>query len=64
MRDASYIKLKSQNWRLMRNHKKYYWVKTTGQWTWKPSFAKKSVTAYLSNLIVLKMDDAKSSSYT
>lgn len=32
---------------------------TIGGWTWKPSSPKKCVKAYLSNLVALKMNDAK-----
>jgi len=34
-------------------------MKTAGRWPWKSESAKKCVTTYLPNELVLKMDDAK-----
>lgn len=45
---------------IIRYHKKYYCIKTSGQWSWKLKPAKKCVTTYRTNAVVLKINGAES----
>jgi len=43
----------------LRSFKRHYLMTTAGRWPWKPASAKKCVTAYQPNEVVLKMNEAK-----
>jgi hypothetical protein len=42
-----------------RNHKRRWFIKTAGRWSWKSKTAKECVTTHLPNEPALKMDGAK-----
>jgi len=58
MRDDPNVKLKCQNIRSPRSHKRCWFIKTAGRWPWKLETAKECVTTHLPNELALKMDGA------
>jgi hypothetical protein len=51
--------LRCQTVRSSRSHKRCWFIKTAGRWSWKSKSAKECVTTYLPNELALKMDGAE-----